>query len=36
MFDKKKIVRFYVIASLALGYLYLEKLKNESGESENA
>ena len=29
MFDKKKLARFMVVASLTLGYLYLEKLADE-------
>ncbi len=35
MFNQKKLMRFMFIASLTLGYLYLEKLKNEA-DGENA
>lgn len=35
MLNEKKVARFMLIGALCLGFLYLEKLKNES-KDENA
>ena len=36
MFNQKKLARFLFVGALCISFLYLEKLKNESIESENA